>query len=62
MYEFLNFACNWCMELGLVETIKSASNYDRIYLTPSGIDINNSFSPDLQLKKNRLHLNFKYLE
>lgn len=62
MYEFLNFACNWCMELGLVETIKSASNYDRIHLTPLGIDINNIFSLDLQLKKNRLNLNFKYLE
>ena len=62
MYEFLNFACNWCTELGLVETIKSASNYDRIYLTPLGIDINNIFSLDLQLKKNRLNLNFKYLE
>ena len=49
MNEFLNFACNWCMELGLVETIKSASNYDRIYLTPLGIDINNIFSPDLQI-------------
>jgi len=62
MYEFLNFACNWCMELGLVERIKSASNYDRIYLTPLGIEINNIFSLDLQLKKTRLNLNFKYLE
>jgi len=62
MYEFLNFACNWCIELGLVERIKSASNYDRIYLTPLGIEINNIFSLDLQIKKSRLNLNFKYLE
>jgi hypothetical protein len=62
MYEFLNFACNWCMELGLVDKIKSAGNYDRIYLTPLGIEINNIFSLDLQIKKSRLNLNFKYLE
>ena len=62
MYEFLNFACNWCMELGLVDRIKSNTNYDRIYLTPLGIEINNIFSLDLQLKKSRLNLNFKYLD
>lgn len=62
MYEFLNFACNWCIELGLVDKIKTSSKYDRIYLTPLGIEINNIFSLDLQLKKNRLNLNFKYLD
>ncbi|KAF0237362.1 MAG: hypothetical protein FD181_1928 [Prolixibacteraceae bacterium] len=62
MYEFLSFACNWCMELGLVDRIKSSSYYDKIYLTPLGIEINNIFSMDLQLKKNRLNLNFKYLD
>ena len=62
MYEFLCFACNWCMELGLVDRIKSTSSYDRIYLTPLGIEINNIFSLDLQLKKSRLNLNFKYLD
>lgn len=62
MYEFLNFACNWCIELGLVDRIKSISNYDRLYLTPLGIEINNIFSLDLQIKKSRLNLNFKYLE
>lgn len=62
MYEFLNFACNWCMELGLVDRIKTTTKYDRIYLTPLGIEINNIFSLDLQLKKNRLNLSFKYLD
>ncbi|MGI6320644.1 MAG: hypothetical protein ACOXZK_06745 [Bacteroidales bacterium] len=62
MYEFLNFTCNWCLELGLVDKIKTMSNYDRIYLTPLGIELNNIFSLDLQLKKSRLNLNFKYLE
>lgn len=62
MYEFLNFACNWCIELGLVDRIKTTTNYDKIYLTPLGMEINNIFSLDLQLKKNRLNLNFKYLD
>ena len=62
MYEFLNFACNWCLELELVDKIKTTSNYDKVYLTPLGIEINNIFSLDLQLKRNRLNLNFKYLD
>jgi len=62
MYEFLNFAYNWCAELDLVERINTGSRYDRLYLTPLGIEINNLFSWDLQIKKNRLNLNFKYLE
>jgi len=62
MYEFLNFACNWCTELGLVDKIKTSTNYDKVYLTPLGVEINNIFSLDLQLKKNRLNLNFKYIE
>jgi len=62
MFELLNFTCNFCTELGLVERIKSNGEYDRIYLTPLGIEVNNIFSLDLQIKKNRLNLNFKYLE
>jgi len=62
MYEFLNFACNWCIELGLVDKIKTTSQYDKVFLTPLGIEINNIFSLDLQLKKNRLSLSFKYLD
>ncbi len=62
MYEFLNFACNWCLELGLVERVSTNARYDKIYFTPLGIEINNIFSYDLQLKKSRLNLNFKYLD
>ncbi|MGD1007726.1 MAG: hypothetical protein ABR980_10905 [Ignavibacteriaceae bacterium] len=62
MYEFLNFACNWCIELGLVDKVKTGSKYDRIYLTPFGIEVNNIFSMDLQIKKSRMNLNFKYME
>lgn len=62
MYEFLNFACNWCIELGLVDKIRSKTSYDKVFLTPLGIEINNIFSLDLQLKKSRLNLNFKYLD
>ncbi len=62
MYELLNFTYNFCMELGLVDRIRSNGKYDRLYLTPLGIDINNIFSLDLQAKKSRLNLNFKYLD
>src|SRR3990172_44336 len=62
MYEFLNFACNWCIELGLVDRIKTGSMYDRVFLIPLGVEVNNIFSMDLQIKKSRMNLNFKYLE
>ncbi len=62
MYEILNFTCNFCIELGLVEKIRSTTKYDKLYLTPLGIEVNNIFSLDLSIKKSRLNLNFKYLE
>jgi hypothetical protein len=62
MYEFLNFACNWCCELGLIDRIKNDTKYDRVFLTPLGVEVNNIFSMDLQIKKSRMNLNFKYLE
>lgn len=62
MYEFLNFAGSWCIELGLVDRIKTTTNYDKIYHTPLEIEIINIFSLDLLLKENRLNLNFKYLD
>jgi hypothetical protein len=62
MYELLNFTYNFCAELELVERIKSVGKYDKVYLTPLGIEVNNIFSLDLQAKKSRLNLNFKYLE
>ena len=62
MYELLNFTYNFCAELQLVERIRSGGKYDRLYLTPLGIEVNNIFSLDLQAKKNRLNLSFRYLE
>jgi len=62
MYQLLNFTYNFCSELELVERIKSGGRYDRIYLTPLGVEINNIFSLDLQAKKSRLNLSFKFLE
>ncbi len=62
MFELLNFTCNFCLELGLIDRIKTNSKYDKLYLTPLGIEVNNIFSLDLQIKKIRLNLNFKYLE
>lgn len=62
MHEFLTWCCNYCLELGLVEKIKSTSDYDQVFLTPLGIEVNNIFSLDLTLKKIRMNLSFKYLD
>ena len=62
MQQFLNWCCNYCEELGLVERVKSTVNSDRLILTPLGIDVNNIFSLDLTLKKSRMNLSFKFLE
>ena len=62
MYEFLNWCCNYCIELGLVEVIKTGSRYNQVVLTPLGIEINNMFSLDLSLKRYRMNLSFKFLE
>lgn len=60
MQEFLTWCSNYCLELGLIEKIKSTSDYDQVILTPLGVEINNIFSLDLTLKRTRLNLNFKY--
>lgn len=62
MQEFLKWCSNYCIELGLIEIIKSTSDYDQIIVTPLGVEINNIFSLDLTLKRTRLNLNFKYLD
>ncbi|MBM2814826.1 MAG: hypothetical protein HW421_1588 [Ignavibacteria bacterium] len=62
MQEFISWCCNYCMELGLVEKIKSTTEYDQIFLTPLGVEINNIFGLDLIIKKSRMNLSFKYLE
>jgi len=62
MFELLNFTYNFCSELELVERVKTGSRYDRIYLTPLGVEVNNIFSLDLLAKRGRLNLNFRYLE
>ena len=61
MHEFLTWCSNYCLELGLIDKIKSTSDYDAVVLTPLGIEINNMFSIDLMLKRSRMNLNFKYL-
>lgn len=62
MYEFLTWCSNYCIELGLIGKIKSTTNYDQVFLTPLGVEINNIFSLDLTLKKSRMNLSFKFLE
>lgn len=60
MYEFLNFACNWCLELDLVQRVKTGTDYDQVLLTPLGIEVSNVFSLDLLIKRSRLNLTFRY--
>lgn len=62
MQQFLNWCCNYCEELGLIERIKSTTEYDCLLLTPLGVEVNNIFSMDLILKKSRMNLSFKYSE
>ncbi|MCO5248721.1 MAG: hypothetical protein M9887_07230 [Chitinophagales bacterium] len=62
MYEFLKWCSNYCLELGLIGITKSSTNYDQVFLTPLGIEVNNIFSLDLTLKKSRMNLSFKFLE
>ncbi|MCL2063822.1 MAG: hypothetical protein FWG98_05570 [Candidatus Cloacimonetes bacterium] len=59
MYEFLSWCFNYCKELHLVERIVSTTDYDKLFLTPLGVEVNNIFSMDLLLKKSRLNLSFK---
>jgi hypothetical protein len=59
MQQFLNWCANYCGELGLAGRIVSTKNYDRLFLTPLGVEVNNIFSMDLLLKKSRMNLNFK---
>lgn len=61
MQQFLNWCSNYCEELGLIEKVKSTSNYDSIVLTPLGVEVNNIFSMDILVKKNRMNLSFKYI-
>lgn len=62
MQQFLNWCSNYCEELGLIERLKSTTHYDRVFLTPLGIEVNNIFSMDMLLKKSRMNLSFKYSE
>jgi hypothetical protein len=62
MCQFLTWCFNYCKELNLVERIISTTEYDRLFLTPLGIEVNNIFSMDLLLKKSRMNLSFKEFE
>lgn len=62
MQQFLNWCSNYCEELGLTERVKSTTNYDRVILTPLGVEVNNIVSMDLLLKRSRMNLSFKYSE
>jgi len=62
MQELVNFTYNFCSELELVERIRTGGDYDRLYLTPLGVEVGNIFGLDMQTKRSRFNLSFKYLE
>jgi hypothetical protein len=62
MQELVNFTYNFCAELELVERIRTGGHYDRLYLTPLGVEVSNIFGLDMQTKRSRYNLSFKYLE
>jgi hypothetical protein len=62
MQEFVNFTYNFCAELELVERIRTGGHYDRLYLTPLGVEVSNIFGLEMQTKRSRFNLSFKYLE
>jgi hypothetical protein len=62
MQEFVNFTYNFCAELELVERIRTGGHYDRLYLTPLGVEVSNIFGLDMQTKRSRFNLSFKYME
>jgi len=59
MLEFLTWCFNYCSELGLVDKIKSTNDYDQVFPTPLGIDVDIIFSIDLTLKKSIMNLSLK---
>jgi hypothetical protein len=44
--------------IGIVYRIRVTTGYDQLFLTPLDIEVNNIFSMDLMLKKNRMNLSF----
>lgn len=47
MFEFLNWNCNHCEELGLVDRIKTGAKYDRVNITSLGVKVISIFGLDL---------------
>jgi hypothetical protein len=54
--NWLNFVCNHCLELGLIERIKTESSYDRVILTTLGSRVLGFIEMDLHLKRERAQI------
>ncbi len=54
--NWLNFVCTHCEELGLVERIKTTTEYDRAALTTLGSRVLGFIEMDLHLKRERIQI------
>jgi len=54
--DLLKFSCNHCIELGLVEKIRTQGYYDRAILTNLGSRVLNLLDMDLNLKREKIQI------
>lgn len=54
--NWLNFTCQHCEELGLVERIKTTTEYDRVHLSSLGSRVLGFIEMDLHLKRERTQI------
>ena len=59
--NWLNFVCNHCEELGLVERIKTGTPYDRAVLTTLGSRVLGFIEMDLHLKREKVQIPLQIL-
>jgi hypothetical protein len=54
--DLLKFTCNHCVELGLVEKLKTNGFYDRVIFTSLGSRILAYMEQDIQMKRERIQI------
>ena len=54
--DWLQFTCNHCVELGLVDKIKTKGFYDSVVLTSFGSRVLSFLEFEIQLKRERIQI------
>jgi len=57
--DLLNFTCNHCVELGLVERIRTQGFFDRAVITSFGSRVLNYLELDIHLKREKVQIPFQ---